>query len=267
MLPIVLQAGAGSGCQQGCAERPLGRIVTPAALPATTAGRRGVVRIQRRVLGVFTSVLLVALGSVGTASARGPDPILLVHGYRGNPSTWQDMIDAFAAEGRSAVAIDLPSEDNLVNARSIRDFITARGWQRVDIIGQSMGGLSARQFVRFLRSDTPARIDAYVSLATPHYGLQAACLLPPWYGGQMCPSSQFLRELNQGDDTPGRRIAWTTIYSTGDRLVPVASSRLDGGACHVQVSGVGHNDMDNDPGVFAHVLAAVDGRCTGERRP
>ena len=56
---------------------------------------------------------------------------------------------------------------------------------------------------------------------------------------------------------------WTTIYSTSDGLVPNASSRLDGGACHVQVSGVGHNEMDNDPGIFARVLAAVDGTCTG----
>jgi hypothetical protein len=26
---------------------------------------------------------------------------------------------------------------------------------------------------------------------------------------------------------------------------------------------VGHNEMDNDAGIFAHVLAAVDGTCTG----
>ena len=45
-----------------------------------------------------------------------------------------------------------------------------------------------------------------------------------------------------------------------------SSSRLDGGACHIQVSGVGHNEMDNDPAIFAHVLAAVDGTCTGTFR-
>ncbi len=128
-----------------------------------------------------------------------------------------------------------------------------------------MGGLSARQFIKFLRSQTPAKIDAYVSLGTPQYGLDIACLLPPWYGGQMCPGSRFLRALNKGDDTPGKT-AWTTIYSSDDGIIPISSSRLDRRACHVQVSGVGHNDMDNDPGVFAHVLAAVDRTCTGERR-
>jgi triacylglycerol lipase len=224
--------------------------------------RRGVTRSVVTSLGL---ALLLALGgaSAGAALAAEPDPILLVHGYRGDPSTWADMIARFAAEGRTAVAIDLPSEDNTVNAARIRDFIADKGWGRVDLVAQSMGGLSARHFVKFLKSS--ARVDSYVSLGTPQYGIYTACVLPRTYGGQMCPTSSFLRDLNRKDDTPGGA-AWTTIYSTGDEFVPNSASRLDGGACHVQVSGVPHNDMDNDAGIFAHVLAAVDGTCTGEMR-
>ena len=229
-------------------------------MPAT--GRRGVSRSVVTSLGL---ALLLAVGGAGagTALAADPDPVLLVHGYRGDPSTWADMIARFAAEDRTAVAIDLPSEDNDVNAARIRDFIADKGWSRVDLVAQSMGGLSARHFVKFLKAS--ARVDSYVSLGTPQYGIYAACVLPRTYGGQMCPSSSFLRDLNRKDDTP-RGAAWTTIYSTGDELVPNSASRLDGGACHVQVSGVSHNDMDNDAGIFAHVLAAVDGTCTGEMR-
>ncbi len=213
-------------------------------------------------LGLAALVAIASLGALGAGpvAAAEPDPILLVHGYRGSPSTWSDMIARFAVQGRTAVAIDLTSEDNIVNANAIRDFISARGWKRADIVGQSMGGLSARQFIKFVKSSVT--VDSYVSLGTPQYGIQSACLLPGWYGGQMCPSSGFLRNLNRGDDTPGQA-AWTTIYSTSDEYVPNASSRLDGGACHVQVSGVGHNDMDNDAGIFTHVLAAVDRTCTG----
>ena len=219
---------------------------------------------RRRSLLVILGSLFVALGVLpGVAfAATPPDPILLVHGYRGDPSTWSDMIAAFAAQGRVAVAIDLPGEDNVANARAIRDFIAARGWSRVDLVAQSMGGLSARWLVKGLKAKG---VDAYVSLGTPQYGISAACLLPYTYGGQMCPNSRFLRDLNKGDDTPGGT-AWTTIYSATDGLVPVSSSQLDGGACHVGVTGVAHNDMDNNAGVFAHVLAAVDGTCTGEIR-
>jgi triacylglycerol lipase len=224
--------------------------------------RRGVSRSIIASLGLAT-LLAVGGAGAGAALAAGPDPVLLVHGYRGSPSTWADMIARFAAEGRTAVAIDLPSEDNVVNAAAIRDFIADQGWSRVDLVAQSMGGLSARQFVKFLKSS--ARVDSYVSLGTPQYGIYSACLLPRTYGGQMCPTSTFLRDLNRKDDTPGGA-AWTTIYSTSDEYVPTSASRLDGGACHVQVSGVGHNEMDNDAGVFTHVLAAVDGTCTGEPR-
>src|SRR4029077_11481385 len=177
-----------------------------------------------------------------------------------DPSTWADMIARFAAVGRTAEAIDLPSEDNIANATAIRDYIAAKGWSRVDLVAQSMGGLSARQYIKFLK---PTVVDTYTSLGTPQYGIYGACLLPTSSGGQMCPSSSFLRNLNGGDDTPGS-VYWTTIYSKTDGVVPNSSSRLDGGACFVfEDPGVGHNDMDNDPMIFQHVLAAVDRTCVG----
>ena len=217
-------------------------------------------RVGRRFVALGFAVALVGAGAVPVMAADPPDPILLVHGYRGDPSTWADMIANFADVGRTAVAIDLSSEDNVVNSRAIQAFINAKGWRRVDIVAQSMGGLSARQYIKFLK---PSVVDTYVSLGTPQYGITAACLLPSWYGGQMCPSSSFLRNLNKGDDTPGK-VYWTTIYSATDGIVPNASSRLDGGACFVfENPGVGHNEMDNDPAIFQHVLAAVDRTCVG----
>jgi triacylglycerol lipase len=221
--------------------------------------RRRAVRLVVAGLGLF-----LALGTAGFGGARAlaadPDPILLVHGFRGSPSTWGDMIARFGAAGRTAVAIDLPSEDNVVNANAIRDFVAARGWSRVDLVGHSMGGLSARQFVKFVASGVV--VDSYVSLGTPQYGIYSACLLPSSYGGQMCPTRTFIRTLNTGDDTPAGT-NWMTLYSSADEYVPNSASRLDGGACHVRVTGVRHNDLDNDAGVFAHVLAGVDGACTG----
>jgi triacylglycerol lipase len=218
-------------------------------------------RFGRRLVALGFAVALVIGGAVpAMASSRPPDPILLVHGYRGDPSTWADMIANFAAAGRTAEAIDLPSEDNIVNAKAIDAYVAAKGWTHVDIVAQSMGGLSARQYIKFLK---PTVVDTYTSLGTPQYGIWEACILPSWYGGQMCPSSSFLRALNKGDDTPGGAY-WTTIYSATDGIVPTSSSRLDGGACHVfENPGVGHNEMDNDPTIFKHVLAAVDRTCVG----
>lgn len=222
------------------------------------AGWRDSVRRTASLISIL--VLVLTFTAPATAAGATPDPILLVHGYRGDPSTWADMKAFLEANGRVVEAIALPSQDNVTNARAIASFIEALGWTTVDLVGQSMGGLSARHFTKSVRSRIV--VDAYVSLGTPQYGIYSACLLPTTYGGQMCPSSSFLRALNKGDDTPGKT-SWTTIFSTNDEYVPNSSSRLDGGACSVQVSGPSHNNMDNDATVMAHVLIAVDGGCPG----
>jgi triacylglycerol lipase len=218
--------------------------------------------IRRRLVPILVAAAaaVAILGAAPPGAAAAGDPVLLVHGWRGSPGTWSDMIARFAAKGRTAVAIDLPTEDNIVNARAIRDLIAAKGWKRVDLVGQSMGGLSARWYAKFLAGSVV--VDSYVALGVPQYGVWSACALPGNSGGQMCPNRQFLKDLNAGDDTPGTT-AWMTIASTDDWFVPVPATRLDGGACHVTVSGVGHNDMDNSAAVFAHVLAGVDRACTG----
>jgi len=213
-----------------------------------------------RRIAIAVGLLLTLALAPGSVAAGTADPILLVHGYRGDPSTWADMKTFLESKGRVVEAIRLTTEDNVKNAQAIADFIKAKSWTSVDLVGQSMGGLSSRYFTKFIRGSIV--VDAYVSLGTPQYGVSSACLLPSWYGGQMCPSSSFLATLNKGDDTPGTT-AWATIYSTTDESVPNASSRLDGGACFVQVSGPTHNTMDNDPTVMADVLAAVDDGCPG----
>jgi pimeloyl-ACP methyl ester carboxylesterase len=212
------------------------------------------------------AALLLGLASLAVApraSAGAVDPVLLVHGYRGSPATWADMVAYLRAHERTVFAIDLPGEDNIANAKAIRDKLRALDWTKVDIVGQSMGGLSARWFAKFIAGSNT--VDAYVSLGTPQRGLWRTCVLPSWYGGQMCPARAFLRELNAGDDTPGTAY-WTTISGTDDGYVSVDAARLDGGACFVSVDGVGHNAMDNDPGVMASTLAAIDHRCTGTYR-
>ena len=55
----------------------------------------------------LTLALLVTAGA-STVAAAGPDPVLLVHGYRGSPSSWADMKAYLEGTGRTVHAIDLP---------------------------------------------------------------------------------------------------------------------------------------------------------------
>ena len=209
---------------------------------------------------VIVGLVGVTMLSSGARPASGASlpPVLLVHGWGSSPATFRTMEARLARGGRSVYAIALPGEDNIANAKAIRAFVAAHHFRRVDLVAHSMGGLSSRWFVKFLRGSVS--IEHYVSLGTPQYGLLPSCLLPLDEGGQMCPGNAFLRALNAGDDTPGST-RYTSISSTGDGIVPATSSRLDGGACLILDGGVSHHELLTDARVYRQVVYALNGRC------
>jgi triacylglycerol lipase len=229
------------------------------------AGRRWgsmATRMMRRLAVFAIGIVALAGLSATSVAAASPDPVLLIHGWRSDGSAWNVMVGRFATlDGRRVVALTLPGNDNVVNGRYIRDQVAAlkaadSGWSHFDIVGVSMGGLSSRYYVKSLNGT--ARVDAYVSLGTPQYGIWAACLLPQSQGGQMCPTSGFLKGLNTGDDTPGKP-RYMTLWGSSDRVVPKSATRLDGGACYTTIPGVVHTAYEEDQHVFDAVVQAIDG--------
>ncbi len=222
----------------------------------------------RAAAAAFALVVLASVApaaSPAPAEAASPLPVVLVHGYNGSGAGFATMAARLKAKKHTVVIAKLPGNDNVVNAKVIRDIVAARGWKKVAIVGHSMGGLSSRQYIRFNGGRKVATV--YVSLGTPQKGLPVACLAPLDDGGQMCPSSVFLTRLNAGDETPGTT-SYTSVYSTTDGLVPTSASWLGDGACDVKVTGPTHQELLTDPAVFRIVLNAIDGkRCTGVRAP
>lgn len=205
--------------------------------------------------------------SAGLGVAGTPDPrtqtaapsgtraaVILVHGWFGSPREFSAMKAFLDANGfRSFIAI-LPGEDNVKNAEYLRGFAQeveeVAGVDQVNAVGFSMGGLSLRYYLQFLGGD--AEVRRYISIDTAQTGDPAACLLPADFGGQMCPLSPFIRELNEGDDTPGD-VAYTTILNkqgSEDR------GRLRGDATEVTVDGP-HGELLTDAAVHRAVLAAL----------
>lgn len=225
----------------------------------------------RRALAAIALILLAAFP---VACSAGPPPagrtVLLVHGYRGSPAAFAPLQAVLRTAGIPSVVVDLPGEDNIVNAEAIRAaaerIVRAGGpGATIDIVAHSMGGLSGRWFAKFLGGSAPGEpplLAHYVSLGTPQYGLPATCGLDADNGGQMCPTGDFLERLNADDDTPGSAV-YTTIFSTTDGLVPTGASRLDGGACLVEVDGVDHFALRTDPVVLNLILRALRGSCPG----
>lgn len=218
-------------------------------------------RLSQAAVCLTALLATTATGPAGFAAATPREPVVLVHGWTGSGAGMAALRDAFAAAGYPAYAIDLPGQDNIVNARSIANLVATikaqHGAARVHLVGHSMGGHSARYYVKRLGGTEHVR--TYVSMGTGHYGYLPACLLAQDAGGQMCPTSGFIRDLNAGDDTPGP-VAYTTLRSSREdpRL-----QRLDGGACFHEVADVDHRYEPTDPRFIQATLAAVEGTCTG----
>ena len=174
------------------------------------------------------------------------NPVLFVHGWTESASSWDDMIDALVEKGWSrdllyAYTFDSRiawlSGTNVKNAQEIKDWVDdileETGAEKIDLVSHSMGGLSTRYYVKFLGGID--LVDDYVSLGSPHHGATLAYIVR----GDMKPGSDFLEELNSGDETPGGilpdsgthvpgDIEYVSIYSDSDELVWGDSAVLDG---------------------------------------
>lgn len=214
------------------------------------------------VLALLVAVLSAVLpASAAFADPARREPVILVHGWAGSSADMSALRDAFTAAGYPAYTVDLPGQNNVVNAQTIADLVhsvrAGTGAAKVNLVGHSMGGLSMRWYLKHLGGADEVR--TYVSMGSPQHGYLPACLLGEQDGGQMCPFNPFLWDLDDGDDTPGD-VAYTTIRSTKDAA---DVTRLDGGACFHEIAGVEHVDEPRSAPFIAAALAATGGTCPG----
>ncbi|MFF4364571.1 esterase/lipase family protein [Streptomyces sp. NPDC001594] len=197
--------------------------------------------------------------AVAARAAAIPDPIVFVHGWNSDGSTWTTMADRFRADGWPADRLHQwsypTSQSNATTAsalaREIDRVLAATGAAKVDLVTHSMGSLSSRYYLKNLGGDT--KVDGWVSLAGPNHGTGTAY----WCGGASCtemrPGSAFLNELNSGDETPGS-VRYATWRSSCDGIVkPENTVVLDGARNTRTASCVQHTGFPVDPTVYRDV--------------
>jgi triacylglycerol lipase len=189
-------------------------------------------------------------------------PIVLVHGIIDNHAIFTVLEYALRRRGFQT----LSSYDygllthNIPRAaarlgQAIEELSAATGYERVHVIGHSLGGLIARYYVQRLGGDR--RVHTLVTLGTPHQGTQLA-----WAGPllplirQLAPNSSILQEL--AEPAPLCNTRFIAFYSDIDHLVvPSRNARLDHPDLNVQnipVRGIGHLSMPNN-GRIAFTIA------------
>ncbi|MFF8382148.1 esterase/lipase family protein [Streptomyces kanasensis] len=196
----------------------------------------------------------------GRQQAAGPHPIVFVHGWNSDGSTWRTMADRFRADGWPAGRLHPwtydATQSNTTTAGQLADEIArvlrTTGATKVDVVTHSMGALSSRYYLKNLGG--ASQVDAWASLAGPNHGTETA----RWCGGAPCvemrPGSAFLTRLNSGDETPGSA-RYATWGSPCDSVINPASSVALNGAVNTTTACLDHSGLRTDRTVYAQVKA------------
>ncbi|MGW7103417.1 esterase/lipase family protein [Streptomyces sp. NPDC054838] len=207
----------------------------------------------------FAAFVPQAAAAPSVPVAARPDPIVFVHGWNSDGSTWNTMADRFRSDGWPAGRLDQwnypASQSNVTTARQlaaeIDRVLAATGAAKVDLVTHSMGALSSRYYLKNLGGD--GKVDAWVSLAGPNHGTSTAYLCGGAACAEMRPGSPFLGELNAGDETPGSA-RYATWWSQCDSLIsPDSSSVALNGAVNTEAGCVQHTAFPVDARVYAEV--------------
>jgi len=214
-----------------------------------------------RDLGSFAAVVLEPLGVTRVETRlpplSGPDPIrraqstpvVLLHGYGGNPANWRPMRRNLAAAGFGHVrsmsynplAHDIPALAVML-VRECAEAMDTANADRVHVVAHSLGGVVLRYAVQCF--GLPAGLDTAVTIAAPHAGTPVARLGRGAVAVALRPSSALLAEMEAtAGARPAGRVRWVTYYSDADLVVPASSARLSHpalGARNVLVRNEGH---------------------------
>jgi triacylglycerol lipase len=218
-----------------------------AAEAASAAGARQS-RKQRwlpRSAAALVAMLLGVVSLAGVALAGPANPVIIVAGtFAGQPVApifYAPLAKNLRDDGHETHIFALPGfglgdiRDSAAKLNALSDKVRAEsGASRVNLIGHSQGGLVARYYIKSLGG--AGEVENMISLAAPHRGTTTASLLKFLGLGtclgvtacqQMSIGSDFLNELNAGDDTIGD-VRYTNVVTVMDELViPYTNGFLD----------------------------------------
>jgi triacylglycerol esterase/lipase EstA (alpha/beta hydrolase family) len=207
---------------------------------------------------------------------RHPYPVVLVHGtFLNMRSPWNAVAPALARLGYCVFALDYGNNatgDIQTSARQLRTFVdrvlSATGATKVSMVGHSQGGMMPRYLIRFLGATN--QVDDLVGFSPSNHGTTNALAGPAAQTGcvacgQQVTGSDFLRELNTGDETPGSA-SYTVVQTRDDEVVtPFGSAFLAPGPAVTNVliqdrcpaDSTDHIGMPYDPVAIQWMLAAL----------
>jgi len=219
--------------------------------------------LQESAFLLFT-VLIYPLGwfaprEPATEYGRGI-PVLLLHGLFHNRACWLWTRYRLRRRGlRNVYTINLPPWYELEEltervSRKVDELRHASGCERVHLVGHSMGGMIARNFVQ-LRGGAP-KVANCILLAAPNHGSKLAPFALTPLGKLLLPGSDFLQQLATAPLPSSVR--FTAVSSRHDNMViPYQSAQLQE-AGNVELTGMGHMSLLYHPRAFEALFDALN---------
>jgi hypothetical protein len=190
-------------------------------------------------------------------------PILLVHGMVDNRAIFTVLKRGLRRRGFGrVVTINYSPVTNDIRqaardlAAEVEALVAQTGYERIHLVGHSLGGLIARYYVQRLGGDE--RVHTLVTLGSPHAGTLTAHLVPVHLCRQLRPGSDLFAEL--AEPAERCRTRFVAYWSDLDQMIlPHGNARLehpDLSVRNVRVHGVGHMSLPLD-GQVVHEISAV----------
>jgi triacylglycerol lipase len=216
---------------------------------------------------------------------RHPYPIVLLHGtYLNMGTSWNAVAPALERLGYCVFALDygnspLPGVNGVgdipKSARQVQTFmkhvLTATGAGKVSFVGHSQGGMMPRYLIKFLAGS--GMVDDVVGMSPSSHGTTTPLASSPAVAAscvactQQVAGSEFMQQLNAGDQTPPP-VSYTVIETSHDEVVtpyqseflpPAPGGRVTNvllqGACPADPTE--HIGITDDPVAIQWVLNAL----------
>lgn len=191
-------------------------------------------------------------------------PVILLHGLFQNRSCMFWLQYRLRTAGyRQIISINTPpwrdmeaSTESL--AKKVDELRIKLKVDRVILIGHSMGGIIARNFIQ--NRGGSAYVRGLVTLGSPHHGSKLAPFAVSPMGKTLLPGSAFLNQFNS-IEWPGQTQA-VSIYSRYDNIVLPAESGKMTGAIQIELDGMGHTALLFHPRSLQAVTDALGNMTT-----
>ena len=193
------------------------------------------------------------------ASTRAP--VILVHGYMSNRGYFGGLVRAIEKAGLGPVytpnfPVLLASIERFADElhEQVERIADGCGQPRVILVGYSMGGLAAREY---LRRRGAGRVARLITIGSPHHGTLLASMGLGLNARQMHRGSDFLRSLAASESATPPAVDAVSIWSPHDNLVAPPQTSLLAWARSVALPGVGHVAIVDSRRTFAAVTAEL----------